>query len=247
MDQTTYFNEAVSQKYLEVVSDLLSHSVTGELIGMRNFAMMVGLTTDQEEQGEFLHHSMSERSHAIAFQKVAKDLDLELIVDTEAPYWKRIKDHFDTYVAEKDLVACIMVQEIILESMAVGMYIEIGKSLKGKLGELYTTIGEEEKGHLHHSVDELKEMYEKDPEGFKVKAKKVHDEVMVALASMLTKEDHQGHCEICKGNCVKESLGIAHLNLGDLRGATMQNYLNILDGIGLPGDETLRWVANLPM
>jgi len=247
MSESVYFEEAVDQKYLQVVADVLSHSVTGELIGMRNFAMMVGLTSDQEEQNDFLDHALSEKGHAVTFQKIADDLGIELIVNTDAPYWKKIKDYFDTYVAQKDLVACILVQELILESMAVGMYLEVGDRLEGKIGEIYKLIGEDEKSHLNHSVSELRELYQADPDGFTAKVKKVHDEVMVALAAMLTKVDSEGHCEICQGSCVKENMSIANLSLSQMRGATMQNYLNILDGIGLPGDVTLQWVANLPM
>lgn len=243
---TKYLGKEVPATYLTVVGDILSHAITGELVGMQHFASMVPLCDDIDEKYEMLDHAQSERGHAVAFSKVAQELGIPITSNPNAPYWKRIGNAFRQYVSEGDLTACLLAQEVVLESLAVGMYLEVGKALDGKLAEIFTKIGEEEKSHLGHSVEELQAFYQTDPEGFVQKAERVHREVMMVLGEMTAREDHSGHCEICNGNCIKESLGEVNLKLSDMRGATMYWYLHILDEIGLSGDLTLQWVSQLP-
>ena len=59
--------------------------------------------------------------------------------------------------------------------------------------------------------------------------------------------DKNGHCEVCHGACVKQSLPKVGLTTGELRGASLQQYLTTLDMLGLPGELTLGWVMRLPV
>ena len=82
---------------------------------------------------------------------------------------------------------------------------------------------------------------------FDDKVHELHLEVMTTLAMMLAREDKDGHCELCHGACVKLSLPEVGLTTGELRGVALQHYLKTLDLLGLPGEMTLTWVAQLPV
>ena len=86
-----------------------------------------------------------------------------------------------------------------------------------------------------------------DPEPFDDKVYRLHLEVMTTLARMLAKECRDGHCEVCHSTCVKPSLPDVSLSAAELRGASLQQYLKTLDLLGLPGEVTLTWVAQLPV
>ena len=247
MKTSDYFSQDVSPEYLSVVADVLSHAITGELVGMQNFAMMVGITDDVEEQMELLDHAESERGHAKTFSRIAKDLGYPVTANTNAPYWKRLRDAFKTHIAAQDLEACVIIQEVMLESLAVAMYKEVGSKLTGRIGEIFTKIGEEEESHKDHSVEELREAYLADPDGFTAKVHQLHLEIMTVRAEMMAREDPSGHCEICNGNCIKESLTEVDLDITSMRGAVLYEYLNMLDQIGIPGERSLAWVAALPV
>ena len=246
MNAREYFAQEVSPSYLSVVADVLSHAITGELVGMQNFAMMVGITNDVEEQMELLDHADSERGHARTFRRIADDLGYPVTANTDAPYWKRLRTAFKKYIAAEDLEACVIIQEVMLESLAVAMYKEVGSKLPGRIGEIFTRIGEEEESHKDHSVAELQAAFLEDQEGFTNKVHQIHLEIMTVLAEMMAREDHSGHCEICNGNCIKESLPEVELDITRMRGAVLYEYLNMLDQIGIPGEKSLEWVAALP-
>jgi fatty aldehyde decarbonylase len=86
-----------------------------------------------------------------------------------------------------------------------------------------------------------------DRQGFDHKVHRLHLEVMTTLAQMLAKECKDGHCEVCHDACVKPALFDISLSAAQLRGASLQQYLKTLDALGLPGEVTLQWVAQLPV
>ena len=75
----------------------------------------------------------------------------------------------------------------------------------------------------------------------------MHVDVMTVLAEMVGRQDRAGHCGLCHGSCVKSSLPRVGLDVAELRGVALRHYLKTLDEIGLPGDATLAWVAQLPV
>lgn len=232
---------------LHVWRDVLAQAVTGELIGALNYETLAEICNDATEKAEALEHAMSERGHAARFSAVAREMGLNVGVNLEAPYWKRIRDAFLSRARANDLIGCVIAQEVMLESFAVASYQLVGAKAPGKLGAAFTAIAKEEGEHIDHAVEMLQAERARDSKGFDAKVLGVHEEVMTTLAEMVAREDPAGHCGLCEGNCVKPSLPCVGLSAGDLRGASLHRYLETLDGIGLPGDSTLAWIAKLPV
>lgn len=235
------------EKHPVVYGDILSQTVTGELIGMQNYASLVELCDDVEDQLDAVRHSHSEMSHAIAFRRAAEQLGIEIIVDPTAPYWARIREAYLRHVRAGDGSACLIIQEVMLESFAVSMYRAVADVTAGELGRIFRSIGTEEESHLEHAIDELRADLEKDRDAFEDKLQGLHEEVMTVLAEMVAAEDSIKHCGLCKGNCVKQSLYHVGLSAPELRGKALNFYLTTLDRIGVRGEKSLEWVANLPV
>lgn len=229
-----------------VYADILSQAVTGELIGMQNYASLVELCEDVDEQMEAVEHSASEMGHAVAFRKAADRLGVDLIVDTSAPYWARIRQAYLENARAGDYSACLIIQEVMLEAFAVSMYHAVADVTDGQVGEIFRAIGAEEESHLEHAIDELRAELEQDRDAFEDKVHRLHEQVMTVLAEMVAAEDSVGHCELCAGECVKSSLHHIGLSSADLRGKALNFYLATLDRIGVRGEKSLEWVANLP-
>jgi fatty aldehyde decarbonylase len=230
-----------------VWADILSQAVTGELIGMQNYASMAGLFSDTASQIDAVEHANNELSHARAFRRAAEDLGVAIIEDAQAPYWRRIRESFLRQVAARDVTACLIVQEVMLESFAVSMYQAVAEVAEGKLARTFAAISKEEEGHLEHSVTELQDELGRDLSGFEEKVGCLHEEVMTILAEMVAKRDLSGHCGLCHGACIKDSLHHIGLTTPELRGRALNYYLKTLDRIGVRGELSLGWVANLPV
>jgi fatty aldehyde decarbonylase len=229
-----------------VYADILSQAITGEVVGALNFATLAGLHDDIDEALAAVQHADSERAHALAFRAAARSLQIPVIENLDAPYWKRIRSSFLQWAAARDRVACIVIQEIMLESFAVAIYAQVGAAAPGRLGGTFSRIAEEEEEHLGHSIEFLIAEREKEPEDFDRKLEQIHGDIMTVLAEMVSKEDRQGHCGLCHGSCVKPSLTEVDLDLCEMRGRAINRYLSSLDEIGVRGERSLQWLLRLP-
>ena len=227
--------------------DVLAQAVTGELVAAMNYSALAEVCEDPEEVSEALEHAEIERGHAAAFAAEGRAIGVEVIDNTDAMHWKRLREAFMRRIAERDFIGCLIVQEIMLESFAVASYARVGKVAPGSMGRTFAAIAAEEGEHVDHAMDILRAERARDRQRFDEKMHRLHLDVMTTLAKMLARECRDGHCEVCHGDCVKPALFDISLSAAELRGASLQQYLKTLDRLGLPGEVTLQWVARLPV
>src|SRR6186997_1252873 len=156
-------NATMTIEQFNVISDVFSQAITGELIGMSNFASLADTIDDPHEKMEAVEHANSERSHAEGFMAYAKKKDLKININLKGEYWGNVRKQFLAYAQKKDFIACLIIQEVILESFAVSMYTDVANALGGEAGSLFLRIADEEREHLEHSSDLLRAELEKDP------------------------------------------------------------------------------------
>jgi hypothetical protein len=174
-------------------------------------------------------------------------IGVEVVSNVDGKHWKSLTGAFMRCIAERDYVGCLIIQEIMLESFALASYTRVANVAPGSLGRVFGAIAAEEQAHADHAIAILKAERESDPQRFDERLQRLHFEVMTTLAKMLAKECKDGHCEVCQSSCVKPSLVEISLSAAQLRGASLQQYLKTLDALGLPGEVTLTWVAQLPV
>ena len=227
--------------------DVLAQAVTGELIAVLNYSSLAEICTDPAEVADALEHAECERGQAAAFTADGKKLGIDVPNNVDAKYWKRLRTAFLRQIEARDFVGCLIIQEVMLESFAVASYKRVGMVAPGSMGTTFSSIAAEEEDHIDHAMSILRAERALDVQRFDDKVHALHLEVMTALAEMLAREDKDGHCELCHGSCVKQSLPKVGLTSAELRGASLQHYLNTLDALGLPGEMTLAWVSQLPV
>ena len=227
--------------------DILAQAVTGELMAAMNYTSLSTICDDPEEVADALEHAQGEQGHAAAFAAEGRKIGIDVPSNINAKYWKRIREAFMRCIGERDFMACLIVQEIMLEAFAVASYTRVGKAAPGSLGRTFSEIAQEEEGHIEHALEILRAERVLDSTRFDDKVYRLHLDVMTTLTEMVAKECRHGQCDLCHSSCVKPSLSVVGLSTVELRGASLQQYLKTLDLLGLPGEETLQWVAQLPV
>jgi fatty aldehyde decarbonylase len=232
---------------ITVWADVLAQAVTGELIGALNYETLAELYQDPAEKAEAREHARGERGHAGSYTEAGRALGIEVAFNPEARYWKRIRAAFLSRAEAGDLVGCILAQEVMLESFAVASYQVIAKTAPGTLGSTFARIAAEEGEHVGHAIAMLQAERAADPGGFDAKVHLIHQEIMTTLAEMLSRSNTDCGCGLCAGSCLKPSLPKIGVVLSEIRGASLRHYLKTLDEIGVPGESSLTWVAQLPV
>lgn len=230
-----------------VFTDIYSYAITGELIGMANYASMTPLGRDPGEQMEFVRHADSERCHSEAFRRAAHSTGHWPIVNLDAQGWRDVRRAFAQEVARGDLTACLIIQELMLESFAVALYEAVSAVAEPGMAEIFQAVAQDEVGHVDHAVQELRPLREVDPDSFDQKTERLNDDVMRHLAHMVAARDDTGPCGLCQGHCLKEAVATVGLSRQELRGRAINQYLRTLDAIGVPGEKSLAWTARLPL
>jgi len=233
--------------HASIWQDILAQAVTGELMAAMNYTTLSTICDDPEEVAEALEHAHGEQGHAAAFAAEGRKLGVDVPSNINARYWARIREAFMRSIAERDFIACLIIQEIMLESFAVASYTRVGKAGPGTLGQTFADIAAEEQEHIGHALEILLAERARDPQLFDDKVYRLHLDVMTTLSEMVAKECRNGQCDLCHSSCVKPSLSVVGLTTAELRGASLQHYLQTLDALGLPGEVTLQWVAQLPV
>jgi fatty aldehyde decarbonylase len=227
--------------------DVLAQAMTGELLAVMNYTSLADICADPAEVAEALEHAAGEKGHAAAFAAEGRRIGVVVSNNVDAKHWKRLREAFLRRIAERDFIGCLIVQEIMLESFAVASYARVGKVATGSLGKTFAAIAAEEEEHIEHAMEILQAERALDPQRFDDKLYQLHLEVMITLAEMMARDCRTGHCEVCHGSCVKPALPDVSLSAAELRGASLHQYLKTLDKLGLPGEVTLAWVAQLPV
>lgn len=238
---------ALTASLTSIWQDILAQAVTGELMAAHNYAALAGICDDPAEREEAHEHAAGEEGHAAAFRAEGRKLGIDVQSNLEAKYWKRIRDAYMICVTKRDVIGCLIVQELMLESFAVASYERVGRVGPGSLGRTFMAIAKEEEDHIGHALAILRKEREMDAAVFDDKVHELHNQVMTTLAEMLTSRDKDCQCEVCHGGCVKPVLPQVALSTAELRGASLNRYLRTLDLLGLPGEMTLEWVAQLPV
>ncbi len=239
-------NASLTLEEFNVISDVFSQAITGELIGMSNFASLAETIDDPHEKMEAVEHANSERMHAEGFMAYAKKTKLKININMHGEYWGNVRKQFLSYAHKKDFIACLIIQEVMLESFAVSMYTDTGNALGGEAGELFLSIAGEEKEHLAHSSDLLRAEFKEDSAGFLNKFEELHYSCMTILAEFSATTDLRGHCGVCNGDCMKSSLHHIGLDVAIMRGNALELYAEAMDNIGIPGEKSIVWLARLP-
>jgi fatty aldehyde decarbonylase len=227
--------------------DILAQAMTGELLAAMNYTSLSEICDDPAEAADALEHAQGERGHAAAFAAEGRKIGVDVTNNVDAKHWKRLREGFLRCIAERDFIACLIVQEIMLESFAVASYSRVGKVAPGSLGKTFARISAEEEDHVDHAMSILRAERAREAQRFDDKVYRLHLDVMTTLAQMLAKECKDGHCEVCQASCVKPSLFDVSLSAAELRGASLQQYLKTLDMLGIPGEVTLTWITQLPV
>lgn len=227
--------------------DVLAQAITGELLAAMNYTSLSEICDDPAEVADALEHAEIERGHAARFAAEGRKMGVEASNNVGAKHWKRLREAFLRCIVERDFTGCLIVQEIMLESFAVASYARVGRVAPGSLGKTFATIAAEEEEHVDHAMAILRAERALDVQRFDDKVYRLHLEVMTTLAQMLAKECKDGHCEVCHSSCVKPALFDVNLSAAELRGASLRQYLQTLDMLGIPGEVTLTWVTQLPV
>ena len=236
-------------KFREVYGAILSHIVTGEIVGMEHYARMIPLSNDPRERLEILGDAWEEGRHLSSVLEVAKHVGVDVTWALDDAYWGGVRAFFEERATVGDLTGCLVIQDLVLESFAVALYGAVLPGLEPEVAECVAAILTDEKEHLAHGAAALGRLVEEDPSGTAACVEPANEGVARLLAGWLRQQDCAPTCGVCgalRRTCLKPDLELLGVDLVEARAGFLSTYGRALREAGFSPARVTRWLARLP-
>jgi fatty aldehyde decarbonylase len=236
--------EAKPDSYFNLIAYIGSNAIAGEIMAIENYSEMVPLMPDTESKIEAVKQAHEETKHIIMLGSLGRRHDYNMMREIVEPQWFNIRRHFSTAVANKDLAACLIIQDLMTETMAIVLYRTLGREGDSDTSALAARILEDELEHLEIGLKRIRGLLAADPEGVNESLRWAHHRVMPELFSMVSTSCHS-LCDRLNIDCGSLSLGDIKSDIDDLRIEALDAYVETLDRAGFDPEVTAPLIESM--
>jgi fatty aldehyde decarbonylase len=232
--------------YYNLLSFIVSNAIAGEIMAIENYSEMVQLMPTIAEKIETAHQAKEECKHILLLSKLGHKLEFGVQQRIVEPQWNNIRKHFSAAVAKNDLAACLIIQDLMTETMAIMLYKTLGRQedTDPTTAQVATNILADELEHLAIGIARIKKLLLKDPEGVHDALVWAHHRVMPELFSMISTSCHF-LCDELNVDCGSLSLGEIRNDIESLRVQALEQYIETLDKVGFDTTVTNALIASM--
>lgn len=214
--------------YFNLLAYIVSNAISGEIMAIENYSEMVPLMPTTESKIETVKQAHEESKHIQMLASLGKRHDYVVMREIVEPQWFNIRRHFSAAVANKDLPACLIIQDLMTETMAIVLYRTLQRQGDPDTGALAANILKDELEHLDIGLNRIRSMLAEDPDSVNEALKWAHHRVMPELFSMVSTSCHF-LCDRLNINCGALSLGDLKTDIDQIRVEALDAYIETLD------------------
>ena len=214
--------------YFNLLAYIASNAIAGEIMAVENYSEMVPLMPDTESKIETVKQAHEESKHIQMLASLGKRHDYNVMREIVEPQWFNIRRHFSTAVQNKDLAACLVIQDLMTETMAIVLYRTLVRQGDPDTAALANKILDDELEHLDIGLTRIRSLIAQDPEGVHESLKWAHHRVMPELFSMVSTSCHF-LCDRLNIDCGALSLGDLKTDIDEIRIEALDTYVETLD------------------
>ena len=232
--------------YFNLLSYIVSNAVAGEVMAIENYSEMVHLMPTVEAKIEAVHQAKEECKHILLLSKLGTNLEFGVARKIVEPQWNNIRKHFSAAVARKDLAACLIIQDLMTETMAILLYTTLSKEgdTDAQTASVAANILQDELDHLQIGTKRIKAMLAEDAEKVNDALVWAHHRVMPELFGMISTSCFF-LCDELALDCENLCLTNIKTDIDTLKVDALQRYVQTLDGVGFDPAVTNPLIASM--
>lgn len=232
--------------YFNLLSYIVSNAVAGEVMAIENYSEMVHLMPTVEAKIEAVHQAKEECKHILLLSKLGTNLEFGVARKIVEPQWNNIRKHFSAAVARKDLAACLIIQDLMTETMAILLYTTLSKEgdTDAQTASVAANILQDELDHLEIGTKRIKAMLAEDAEKVNDALVWAHHRVMPELFGMISTSCFF-LCDELALDCENLCLTNIKTDIDTLKVDALQRYVQTLDGVGFDPAVTNPLIASM--
>ena len=219
-----------SDGYLKLLSFVVSNARKGEIMAIENYGEMVHLMPDTDSKIEAVTQAKEECKHILLLEKLAKNIGFPITDTMVEPQWENVRNAFHEAARKKDLAACLIIQDLMVESLAIGLYKVFASASNGdtETQAVASNLLKDELDHLEIGVRRIQGLMEEDSDSVHDALVWAHHKVMPNLFEMV----HQSCDFLCSDHnldCDTVDKGSVYVDLDLLKVASLEHYVAMLD------------------
>ncbi len=232
------------QRYLDLMAYIVSNTISGEIMAVENYSEMVPLMGGTDAKIETVKQALEETKHIRMLASLGKRLGYGVKTEIVEPQWLAIRGHFSAAVKKKDLAACLIIQDLMTETMAIVLYKTLGRDTDPDTAQVAGLILADELEHLDIGVRRISAMLKADPDTVHDALAWAHHRVMPELFSMISTSCHS-LCSQLSVDCGGIGLDSISTDIEMLRVDALDAYMATLDAVGFDLKVTMPLIASM--
>jgi fatty aldehyde decarbonylase len=232
--------------YFNLLSYIVSNAIAGEVMAIENYSEMVHLMPTVEAKIEAVTQAKEECKHILLLSKLGASLDFGVQRRIVEPQWNNIRKHFSAAVTKKNLPACLIIQDLMTETMAIMLYTTLARETDTdpQTAAVAANILQDELDHLEIGTKRIQALMAEDPEGVHDALVWAHHRVMPELFGMISTSCYF-LCDELSLDCGSLRLSSIKTDIETLRIEALERYIKTLDSVGFKPTVTNPLIASM--
>lgn len=216
-------------EFLRLLTYVVSNARAGELMAIHNYSDIVRLLPDTDAKIEAVRQAKEECSHILLLEKLADRLGFAIDQSMVHDEWKTVRAAFVEATEKGDLAACLIIQDLMVESLAIGLYRLFSSAANSdeETARVARTLLRAELDHLDIGIARINELMEQDDDGVHDALIWAHHKVIPRLFDMV-----HGSCDFLCANhgldCDTVDKGRITIDLEALKITSLEHYVEML-------------------
>lgn len=236
--------ESKDQRYYDLMAYIISNAIAGEIMAVENYCEMTPLVKDTHDKIETVKQAHEECKHILMLSSLGRRLNFKVEQRIVEPQWLHIRKHFSDAVRRKDLAACLIIQDLMTESMAIVLYQILQRDTDPATRDIAKRILDDEVEHLGIGTERLKKMLAEDRQSVEDSLVWAHHRVMPELFSMISTSCHS-LCDELEVDCGSLGLDSIRTDIESIRVEALDTYIESLDQAGFDVKVTTPLIASM--
>jgi fatty aldehyde decarbonylase len=234
IDETTAAPAAkdFDQRYYNLIAYIVSNAIAGEIMAIENYSEMVHLMPTSAAKIEAVTQANEECKHILLLSKLGRTLDIAVQRRIVEPQWNQIRKHFQAAVAKRDLAACLIIQDLMTETMAIMLYRTLANEAETdpRTAAIARNILADELEHLEIGKYRIRQLIEEDSAAVHDALVWAHHRVMPELFGMISTSCHF-LCDELNIECGSLTLDSIRTDIEALKLQALESYIETLDSL----------------
>ncbi|MBX2796356.1 MAG: long-chain fatty aldehyde decarbonylase [Myxococcales bacterium] len=218
-----------SPELQQLLTYVITNARAGELMAVDNYTEMVQLFEQTDDKIATVQQANEECKHILLLEKLAGVVGVSIDETYVHEQWVGLRENFHEAVGRRELATCLIIQDLMVESLAIAMYETFASEANGvtETSRIARQLLDDELEHLDMGLGRISTLLAEDADTVHDGLRWAHHRCMPLLFGMV-KDSCDFLCREKSLVCETVAMGPIAIDLKMLEMAALDRYVSML-------------------